>query len=714
MTVDVVEKEKVDVVKSEPVVHDEEKPKEEPVQVEEEKVVPAVVEKTTVVTAKVPQPITVCEEDKKATLRSKVWKMMDECRITKFPRPATGRIPNYTTSNICAEKCAQSQVFLDAQRIKCDPDAALQELRYLILKAKKELFVPISRLQDGILYKIVPPNYEEDTLRSCSTQTGAKMHGEAIKVEDKLKMDLIVVGSVAVDQNGNRLGRGRGFGDIEYSALRDIEIADENTPVMTLVHDCQVLDGLIPESEITNFDMVIDYVVTPNSVIRTTPKREKPKTIEWSKLNGEKLERTFILKKLRLILFKDGKDVKVEGETEDPTEETLNKLLLVKPHFRRFATSNIYIGNLKPNHRVRDLKKAVRDCGVPQFTVEWNGRQGYAFLIFELKTENITTEDVIEKMKDLCIDEDKLTVEKSYRQNVGFRRYPFRQPYGQHYRNNYRYMNRSRDHRRGGPFNRRGFNGRGRFRRPYRSQNDRHFSHRSHDQNNFGDSTVDVPIPNEKGDGIIMNDGQVMGKSHYSGQFPRRGYSGRYSNNRGRPYMRRSRGGGNERPMNEMENESNGPSGQNGRQTTDYNGNNTGNSRQFHKPRGGQSGRGRRPKQNRRISRKDGIAINIKNIPLDLKIDELKDEIRSKVGNLPMHVIWQAENGTALVSVEDIDTAQTVVSALDKAKVKDKMLNAILVDQKKKETDKPVERGSENRQLLLRCNVKNILQIIVI
>ena len=44
---------------------------------------------------------------------------------------------------------------------------------------------------------------------------------------------------------GLRIGKGKGYADLEYAMLRTMGAIDENTPVVTSVHDSQVMD--IPE-----------------------------------------------------------------------------------------------------------------------------------------------------------------------------------------------------------------------------------------------------------------------------------------------------------------------------------------------------------------------------------------------------------------------------------------------------------------------------------
>ena len=61
------------------------------------------------------------------------------------------------------------------------------------------------------------------------------------------KVDLVVVGSVAVDRRtGRRIGKGEGFADLEWAlaASNHGGAVGKNTLVATTVHDCQASEVL--------------------------------------------------------------------------------------------------------------------------------------------------------------------------------------------------------------------------------------------------------------------------------------------------------------------------------------------------------------------------------------------------------------------------------------------------------------------------------------
>ena len=57
-----------------------------------------------------------------------------------------------------------------------------------------------------------------------------------------VKIDLYVVASVAVSTNGVRLGKGRGFAELEWAILKELGLVDADTLVATTVHQAQIIE----------------------------------------------------------------------------------------------------------------------------------------------------------------------------------------------------------------------------------------------------------------------------------------------------------------------------------------------------------------------------------------------------------------------------------------------------------------------------------------
>jgi len=102
-----------------------------------------------------------------------------------------------------------------------------------------------------------------------------------VGLDSRVLVDLVVVGSVAVSEKGWRIGKGEGYADLEYAMMVSMGAVSQGTPVVTIVHDCQVID--IPEALLEDHDLTVDYILTPTKVIATGCERPKPTGILWSK-----------------------------------------------------------------------------------------------------------------------------------------------------------------------------------------------------------------------------------------------------------------------------------------------------------------------------------------------------------------------------------------------------------------------------------------------
>ena len=104
----------------------------------------------------------------------------------------------------------------------------------------------------------------------------------------------MVSASVAVTEDGARIGKGEGYSDLEYAVLAELGLVDDATPVVTTVHERQVVDG--PESAVDAtsvpvdaHDVPMDYVVTADRTIETDTPYERPTGVDWDALGPERL-----------------------------------------------------------------------------------------------------------------------------------------------------------------------------------------------------------------------------------------------------------------------------------------------------------------------------------------------------------------------------------------------------------------------------------------
>uniref|UniRef100_A0A8B9S5V1 Methenyltetrahydrofolate synthase domain-containing protein n=1 Tax=Apteryx owenii TaxID=8824 RepID=A0A8B9S5V1_APTOW len=215
-------------------------------------------------------------------VREQVWDYLEASGLAAFPRPVHRRIPNFEGSHQACCSIKELDVFSRANEIKVDPDKPLEGVRLAALQARKTLLVPTPRLRTGLFNKIVPPSgATKEILRICATSQGVKEYSVPIGLDGKARVDLVVVGSVAVSEKGWRIGKGEGYADMEYAMMVSMGAVQKDTPVVTIVHDCQVVD--IAEELLDDHDLTVDYILTPTRTIKTNCKRLKPQGIIWHK-----------------------------------------------------------------------------------------------------------------------------------------------------------------------------------------------------------------------------------------------------------------------------------------------------------------------------------------------------------------------------------------------------------------------------------------------
>ncbi|GAX73690.1 hypothetical protein CEUSTIGMA_g1141.t1 [Chlamydomonas eustigma] len=235
----------------------------------------------------------------KWAIRKQMWDYMEANDIARFPRPVHHRIPNFVNADLAADRLAQMPEFISAKTIKVNPDTPQKRVRMHVLKSGKSLLSPQPRLRTGFFSSLTLDSFPRDALMEACTSAGVVKYGVPLSLDAKIKVDLIVVGSSAVDKNGARLGKGEGFAELEYGMLRWMGAVDESTLVVTTVHDCQVLEDPIDSAKMLEHDVPVDVIVTPTRVIWTTPKISKPAGILWHKLSPDKLSQIRVLQELK-------------------------------------------------------------------------------------------------------------------------------------------------------------------------------------------------------------------------------------------------------------------------------------------------------------------------------------------------------------------------------------------------------------------------------
>ncbi|KAL8144317.1 hypothetical protein V2J09_017349 [Rumex salicifolius] len=238
-------------------------------------------------------------------IRKRIWDLMEANNIAQFPRPVHHRIPNFVGAPIAAKKLAELEEFRTAQCVKVNPDTPQKQVRSLTLTDAKQLLTPQPRLRTGFFSVLESSKLNLSTMNEACTSVGVAKYGRPIGLDEKIKVDMIVIGSVAVDpKTGARLGKGEGFAELEYGMLRYMGAIDDSTPIVTTVHDEQLVDEF-PVEKLLIHDVPVDIICTPTRVIYTNTSIPKPQGIYWEKLSPEKLGQIKILRELKSRIEKE-------------------------------------------------------------------------------------------------------------------------------------------------------------------------------------------------------------------------------------------------------------------------------------------------------------------------------------------------------------------------------------------------------------------------
>ncbi|BAN89593.1 5-formyltetrahydrofolate cyclo-ligase [Aeropyrum camini] len=241
--------------------------------------------------------------DDKQAIRERIWRLLEETGAA-LPPGAWGRIPNFKGAREAALRLFSLDEWRNATFIKVNPDSPQRWVRLRALEEGKLLLMPTPRLRRGFLL-IDPSAIPRSLYRLASTIRGAFRAGRLLKTVSDLtrhveRIDLVVEGSVAVNRWGERLGKGEGYGDLEFAILLETSLLDREAPIATTVHDLQVLPHRLPQDD---HDVPVDIISTPTRLIRAAERPPRPAGLLPDRITPEKLREIPILSEV-LQLYK--------------------------------------------------------------------------------------------------------------------------------------------------------------------------------------------------------------------------------------------------------------------------------------------------------------------------------------------------------------------------------------------------------------------------
>ncbi|MFJ1594099.1 5-formyltetrahydrofolate cyclo-ligase [Kitasatospora albolonga] len=218
----------------------------------------------------------------KKALREKAWRRLFDGGGA--PADSYGKIPGFYGTQTTAERLAELDEWQQATTIKANPDWAQLPIRTRALEDGKLLYMAVPRMASLEPFFLLDPETLTVSAGEAAEKKGAAQVARRVGVDAMRPID-VVCGSVAVNRSGARIGKGAGYSDLEVALLVEAGLVTESTVIVAPVHALQVLDEEIPE---TAHDFSVDYIVTPDEVIRCTNRRRPPGLV-WDDLTAEKI-----------------------------------------------------------------------------------------------------------------------------------------------------------------------------------------------------------------------------------------------------------------------------------------------------------------------------------------------------------------------------------------------------------------------------------------
>ncbi len=234
----------------------------------------------------------------KAALRQDVWDAMRAAKVARFPG-AEGRIPNFTGAEAAADRLRAMPQWQRAAALKANPDSAQLPVRQRALEDGKTVYMAVPRLAGPEPFFALDPDALTESPRKAASISGATRSAKRVTLADVQPVDLVVMGSVAVGEDGARLGKGGGFADLEFALASTAGLIGTQTVCVTTVHEIQVQPAeAIP---LTDHDVPVDFVITPERIIDCRDRgHERPAAgIRWDDLTEEKIAAIPLLSALR-------------------------------------------------------------------------------------------------------------------------------------------------------------------------------------------------------------------------------------------------------------------------------------------------------------------------------------------------------------------------------------------------------------------------------
>ena len=194
-----------------------------------------------------------------------------------------------------AEKLRKLQPYRGASTVFASPDASLLQIRINCLLDGKNLVIPGTSLRSGFFllkaHTIPFPRLSSAVTYKELEKFGHLLSNEEIKTHS---IDLLLTDALAVDQQGTRLGDGKGFVDLSFGLLSEMGAIRPDTTILAAVSENQITGDTLPRDK---WDVKMNGAVTPAGLVEFDINQIEGK-IYWDALPKERIRKVSPLWKL--------------------------------------------------------------------------------------------------------------------------------------------------------------------------------------------------------------------------------------------------------------------------------------------------------------------------------------------------------------------------------------------------------------------------------
>ncbi|MHC0053634.1 5-formyltetrahydrofolate cyclo-ligase [Actibacterium sp. D379-3] len=235
-------------------------------------------------------------------MREKIWtKLRDVARPdTRFHMNFAEVIPDFEGSEAATDRVVADPAYRDSSFAFITPDNCLADLRRRMIEDGKPFVMSTYGIYRGFML-MDPGMVPDGAALYASWLDGMEHFGRPITLAEiarRGRFDFMVTGASAVSLNGVRFGKGHGFFDLEWGMFTDLGLVDETTPVMAVVHDCQLVEDNLQPSET---DILVDKIATPTKMHVIGRRAKRPSGVKWPLLDPRQIADTPPLQELQRI-----------------------------------------------------------------------------------------------------------------------------------------------------------------------------------------------------------------------------------------------------------------------------------------------------------------------------------------------------------------------------------------------------------------------------